>query len=409
MTATLPREWSRGPQWLAGNAEARWGPVLERARAAWQQIELGSITEGLRESALVHLTVDEVARASHDLAGMGLELAVLESSAVGARAAATRPGLAWPWHEAWAAGDDARIAELLGFPPCCVAFFIEHWRDGGRADVVPFMETVEGPWEANILLRWLGVRLVPHLPCSGGCEATVEAARRYLEVGRAIRADVDALEALLRLPVTYDSHQGVTIVSTPHFRLMAGGVEGPIRRERAGEDAPPPSRPGVGGADPADNGFSSLEAQEAAHRVVAAAVGGVSSALDLGAGNGALLARIAAGRPGRWVGIEADAVRAARAVPGVELRHGALEARKWGGPYDVALLMPGRLREIGGELVAEMVRAALRDAAARVVAYAYGDVLERAGSLRALAESVGLTPHGPVLKGPGVQACEVIP
>ena len=182
---SLPREWTRGPQWLAGDSRAAWEPVLERARQAWSEIELGSITEGLRGSAVVHLTPAELAIASRDVVKVGLQLIILESSAAGARVAIHRPELAAEWLRAWDASEDARIGELLGFPPCCVSFFEDHWKGAGHSDVVPGMREVDGPWEANILLRWLGVRLVPHLPCSADCAATVTLARAYRDVGAA--------------------------------------------------------------------------------------------------------------------------------------------------------------------------------------------------------------------------------
>lgn len=387
LTTGLPREWSRGPQWANEAARAEWEPVLRRAQEAWGQIELGSITEGLRGSALVHLTADELPRAARETAAQGLALAVLEAgpgTAPSFRVAVHRPGLAVRWHLAWSSRDDDAVGELLGFPACCRAHFLREWAGRGAVDMVP--ADPDGPWEANILLRWLGVRLVPHLPCSGACEETVAQARRYLEAGRRLGADVHALEALLRLPVTFSTLNGLGIVETPHFRIMVAADEGPTEARKARSGASE-------GAVWADNGFSSLQAMEAAHAVVAEAVGDVGSALDLGCGDGALLARLAAGRPGRWVGIEADPARAARGAsrrPEVSILCGRIEDAEedlasLAASVDVVLLMPGRLLEMAPD-DAERVRQALRGR--RIVAYAYTDWLKE--GLYSLCSEAGL-------------------
>jgi hypothetical protein len=228
-------------------------------------------------------------------------------------------------------GDDETIGRMLGFPECCREFFAREWARGGSYDLTRAMRTVDGPWEANIMLRWLGVRLVPHLPCSADCTETGRLAGAYLAAGRRMGVDVDALEALLRLPVTHEDLNGVAIVSTPHFRFMVGTDPTPERivTERAGlprrepcgcckdpyctgethhHDAASPaaeeSHWDAGLSEYAtwkdlepptweDNGFSSAEAMEAAHQVVLRAVGDVSSAADLGCGDGRLLAAIA--------------------------------------------------------------------------------------------------------------------
>ncbi len=391
----------RGPQWLTGSSQVEWGPVLERARAAWSQIELGSISEGLRHSAVIHLSPEELAIASRDVVRMGLGLTILDSSITGVRVAIHRLELAAEWHRAWDASEDARIGELLGFPPCCIAFFEEHWKGSGHGDVVPAMRTVDGPWEANILLRWLGVRLVPHLPCSSDCAVTVELARAYRDVGVAVKADVESIEQLLRLPVGHSSLNGVTIVETPHFRFMAGGVAGPVaRRSRAGEDVQqPPTWE--------DNGFSTREAMEGAHDVVAAAVGQVESAIDLGCGDGTLLARL---EPRLAVGIDhhpGRVVRGRERHPDLHLKEARIEGVTVPeSPFDVALLMPGRLIEIS-PADAGNVRRALPLVARRLVVYAYGDSLEQHGSLMHLTRIAGLGELRRRVQGYDAEAGEV--
>lgn len=400
----MPREWVRGVQWAAG-ARAEWEPVLRAAQAAWSEIELVSVSERLRQSALIRLEASEVPRAGADCARAGLGLAILEGAPDGSfRAAVHAPGLSAEWYRAWAESDHDTIGRLLGFPDCCRAFFARAWAVTSDPDVTPAMATVDGPWEANTMLRWLGVRLVPHLPCSGQCEPTVANARAYVEMAARLGIDVGPMEMLLRLPVSHDALNGLLIVSTPHFRFMAGGS-----RERFTASRPAaPSLPDVW----TDNGFGSMAAMERAHSVVLDVVGDARSALDLGAGDGRLLWRMAlrGGGAGPWHGVESDEGRVLR---GNE-RHGQRvlvvpdrieHADAVTGSYDVVLLMPGRLLEMAPHDRHAVLRALPR-VGRRLVLYAYDDWLTKHGGLEGLAELAGLRIVGLVKSAPGVAAAD---
>jgi hypothetical protein len=403
----LPREWVRGPQWKSDEARAAWEPVLNRAVDAWAQIELASVTSGLRSSALVQLTRDELPIAAEDCARVGLELSVIADEGIEFRCAVHKPGLALSWHKVWKEQDHERIAEVLRFPGCCAEFFMNKWIGEDSRDVTRFMPTIEGPWESNIMLRWLGVRLVPHLPCSGDCEKTINQARRFLKIGEECGADVTALERLLRLPVQYNAHNGLAIVETPYFRFAVSSDPVSFAAERAAQLAEPTSHE--------DNGFSTRRSMEDAHSVVMQAVGAVNSAIDLGCGDGALLAAIRNASKLRlcdcWRGIECDPERASRGRQRhrhIMIDEGSIETVIQNindGPFDVALLMPGRLIEAG--MSAAMIRDRISKLARKLVVYAYGDWIERFNGLVSLAREAGFEELSTVYSGAGVQAAEV--
>lgn len=406
--------WFRGPQWASPAAQAEWEDRLAAAAKAWEELEVLSIAPGVRDSALVYLQPDELVRATADGARMGLQVVPVSWDGASVRTAICRPELMPDWLNAWAAGDDVRIGQLLGFPACCVEFFKRTW--GPHRDTTWAMvadgASADGPPAANILLRRLGVRLVPHLPCSFGCEASAQLGARIAAAGRAAGLeDVDEIERLLSLPMSWSACNGAAMVNvggilrfiyetdpSPHVGFKRDGLWVDLL-----DPIPPAWR---------DNGFSSRQAMDIAHGAVAAIVGAAESAIDLGAGDGALLARIAGGREGGWLAVEADpgrVERGRRRRPNLDFFAGRIEALPFEEllPADVVLLMPGRLLEMSAD-DAQCVRSNLRRIARRLVVYAYGDCLKDGGLARLFLEA-GLEGHLPLISaGPGVHAAEVI-
>lgn len=405
----LPREWMRGPQWSSPEARAGWEPVLQAAAAAWAELEILSVSSGVRPSALLHLTPAELVQATRDGAGQGLVVTPLAWDGTHLRAALGRPSTAGAWLEVWACGDDAAIGELLGFPACCREHFARTW-GRGLSDTVTTMAAVDGPPEANLMLRHLGVRLVPHLPCSAACEATVELGRRFAEIGAAAGVDVAALLAVLGLPVEYSALHGIAIISTPHFRLMAGTDWTPDERRATRAGVATAAAPmALGQTSWNDNGFATEEAMRAAHDVVRRVVGEAPGhVLDLGCGDGALLASLDTS----GYGIEMNpgrVIRGRQRHPSLSLAAGTVEQLFDAGfvPFDAVLLMPGRLLEMG-EASAARVRMCLAHHR-RVILYAYGDWLARyEDGLVGLAAAAGFPHLKDVKSGQGVQAAEVM-
>lgn len=415
----LPREWHRGPEWASSDARQQYEPLIAQAAAAWSELELATVSEGLRPGALVYLSPDELIRASADTARVGLVVTPLTFADGQFRSAVSRAELAQAWRDAWATNDDVAIGALLGFPACCIAHFMEHWRMSRRTDTVLTQATLDGPPSANTLLRHLGVRLVPHLPCSAACEATVALGNGTLELGERLGIDTSALRVLLSLPVEYSALAGVALIETPHFRLWAGtdytADERKASRAAWAPDAATEEQLAAV-AVARDNGFSSPEAMALSHAPVVEAVGEVSSVLDLGAGDGALLDRISRGHEGTWHGVEIDPGRAARGrarYPHVALQYGSIQA--WAREqalsvvHDVVLLQPGRLLEMSA-MDAKRVRVQARRAGDRLVVYAYGDTLKKHGGLEALCRAAGFDePLGKIHEEPGMaQAAELL-
>ena len=254
--------------------------------------------------------------------------------------------------DAWRESDDEAIGKLLGYPPCCRAFFRRVWVECSHLDTTWAMARntvappngeqsleVSGPAPANILWRWASVRAVPHLPCAFDCSATAEFGTEFLRVGvEAGYADeMGWIEEILSWPVEWTALHGIAEVKTPILKVVARtdataskyvvrragtgwplegstglsfpfqvperalvsdsagfhrGLEHPITLTRK------PARPDWYHRD---NGFSSRHGMDRAHEPLVAAArnaidGRVGAILDLGCGNGALLSKIVSGR-----------------------------------------------------------------------------------------------------------------
>jgi SAM-dependent methyltransferase len=354
---------------------------------------------------------------------------------------------------AWKVSDEATLGRLLGYPACCTAFFRRVWVEDAMVDTTWPMAlastgasngirtvVVSGAPEANILWRWMGARAVPHLPCRVDCQPTVDLARRFLDVGRdaGYREEMDWLLEILGWPVEWSALHGIAEIRTPILKVSTRTDATPCAYvvRRPGATYPDdgarglrfpyatPARPhlttslsfrrGMAQALPVsetrpawyatDNGFPSVDAMDSAHApIVALAVATLGTAggsvLDLGCGNGALLAKVHHATTGVIpVGIDHDPERIAHAcvllpqfADNFRVGDMAESEMPWvdGRRYALALLMPGRLIEAGRERAVSL-RARLQTACDRILLYAYGEWLTRYGSLRALADAAGL-------------------
>lgn len=454
--------------WHSEAARQAWQPRISAINAAWSQMELGAVAVGNRRACLNFIDPAQLVTLSHKAAGRGLTVLPLTMSGIVAQYSATpkalvagqpwqyrvvvlQPQYAQQWLDAWQGqSDNKTIGMLLGYPECCRDFFERVWVEGQGVDTS--WEMAEGtehhrrtwdrgeelrieaglPPESNILLRWLGTRLVPHLPCSFNCEATVENGKQYAEVGRKLGFDreVDWLYEMLEWPVEWSALHGIAEVRTPVLTVSTrtDATAGKRVVQRAGTKYPDEGASGlrfpfriVKGKvtdKPAFkrsllpvhelNGFGSEASMNAAHDALLSVLPqNAGTLLDLGCGNGRLLER-AVELGWKASGVEVDGVRAGAGT--VPIRRGnILDTATWDGQYDVVAFMPGRLLEAGAVGVAESVRQALYARAGAVLLYAYGDWLSKYGSLGPLMAEAGLG-SGEVVKsarGDGVEAALV--
>lgn len=431
--------------WVSPRAEHTWAPRIARISAAWSATEWASVGEGLREAALLSVAREdwEAQRARAEAQGLILvELArrrLGQAAYVAAHqpaspdgpfahwAALTAPERAEPLRAAYAAGDDEAIGAALGYPGCCRDFFRAVWVDQRQIDTTwpmalaspssgtDALRELTGPWQANILLRWLGVRAAPHLPCRFDCAETVRLADRLLALMRGLGFVEEAVwtQEMLDWPVSWSALHGAAEVHLPVLRFCVN-TDATARRygvnrrsdclpaeAAVGLDFPyriAPRRVQAAGGPWSANGFADPESMRVAHAPIVRfceniGAGRSGIVLDMGCGDGALLEAICAQLPGTTpAGVDRlpEVIALAKArFSGREASFacGELEAPEgwWPGSVAMALLMPGRLLEPGDW---RALRARMRSVRALVV-YAYGDWLAPDG-LQGLCQRAGL-------------------
>jgi len=313
-------------QYRTVEAEREWRPRVEQAVAAWRGAERESVARGIRRCGLDVVPIGEVEAFSAWAVASDLVTQILSvqaapegySARVRHGASALRIGYGRDANDvrrlaaAYAGRDDDELGRLFGFPRCCVESFCNWWPCGRTAPDYGRGVVVDGFFpHTNIQLRHLGVRAVPHLPCSPLCRESERSAEDILDCLET-RRDVDDLLAVLSLPVDYSVVGGVVRAETPHFTVASDA------------DGEPDCQIMLGRPEHAVNGFSSWRAMSEAHSAVVVAAhrddhyNDFDSVLDLGCGSGRLSRLVAAYKPGgvQYGGVDSspDAVDVARAL-----------------------------------------------------------------------------------------------
>lgn len=346
------------------------------------------------------------------------------------------------------------MGQLLGFPDCCQHFFRETWVEQSLVDTTWPMATstknvlreatnveVDGSAEANILWRWMGIRAVPHLPCSFECEHTVALGKKLVQVGRDTHynEEMDWLMDILDWPVEWSALHGIAEIKTPILKVStrtdATSSKYVVRRE--GQTFPsegaqglrfpykPPLKPFLtkspafqrGLDNPifiqkkypewyaADNGFTSRLAMEKAHEPIVELAAKTlakreGNVLDIGCGNGALLKQLCQANPDIIpYGLEyarSKVNHASELLPkfvnnfvcGNMFEDNCLWTEN--NRYILAILMPGRLVEVGFEQ-SKFMKSWIRKHCDNLLIYAYGDWLTRYKNLGGLAQAAGIS------------------
>jgi hypothetical protein len=179
---------------------------------------------------------------------------------------------------------------------------------------------------SNILWRWVGVRLVPHLPCSFDCQASEEIAKNMVKIGKEIgfEEEMDWIVEILSWPVEWSALHGIAEIKTPILKISTRTDAFPVPYvvRYLGGNYPEDGAKGLGFPYDSgkmtenatakkiavaewertkwyyeDNGFCSKRTMELAHKPIVKLITDeiedhAANVIDFGCGNGALLKRI---------------------------------------------------------------------------------------------------------------------
>lgn len=203
--------------------------------------------------------------------------------------------------------NDEHRGDWLGYPECCRKHYANTWGQG----------QVDSTWEqlqntpsnqltpAHTMLRWMGIRLVSHMPCSWSCNPSqhIAAVNYDLGIKMGYGDEMRLMQDVLRWPVNYSRVFGIAQIETPALRLSTRTDWTPeMQRWKSayGHYEKPTEELWT------DNGYSNPDDMRTAHKLLAAtAVNELpqnARVMDLGCGNALLLRRLKQLRPDIKIG-----------------------------------------------------------------------------------------------------------
>lgn len=386
---------------MSDKARAIWEPRISSVSQMFQKLEIDAVSAGIKPITMQSCAPHEFVKLFKQCTEKGIFVVPLAQEGhrnfYSNAAAEFDPNKPWEYRvaigsdktilnfsRAWSARDDVAIGGMLGFPACCRAFFKKYWVDQGYRDLTYPMVineanandhyNVSGPTSCNILLRWLGIRRVSHLPCSFHCDSTKVLGGRLNDLAMNLyRQEANWLGDLLEFPVRYTSLHGVATITTPIFRIVTSTdpYAEKITIDRDGRVYPDESAIGLefpfSKRSPmkfvkssslwTDSGFDSGKAMDQAHNVIIqllqhARITDINNVIDLGSGSGALLKKIGSYLPVQLYGIEVDRGRFDRAVKrltgsSIIIFNMNLVDYSWAAPHGLVLMSLNRLLEMG--------------------------------------------------------------
>jgi hypothetical protein len=421
--------------WVSDDAQRLWQPRFSRISNAYLDVERHNVESGFRESYLTPVQTTNLFDMHKWADDRGLELVMLGKEGTSTasyssksksyehgnpftvRCSITLPKNRRDWIDAWNLGDNETIGRLLGYPKCCRDWFKYYWQDNQWIDdILPMYEnggySSDGPWQLNFFYRYMGARLVSHMPCSFNCEESLEIAKHNHNLMKELGyvEEAEWIEEIFNWPVRWSSLHGIAEIRCPIFKLShktdflaeefivdkdgdrypeegASGLHFPWKRFKKAVTITENRSFTESLKDPKmweDNGFGGEKSMNACHQQILEVLSSfkVGSIIDLGSGNGLLLKRISErGDMIDTFGIEMDEGRYFRGLsvhPDGIFRKGNMfdYGNYTENYYNMVLLMPGRLLEMPENERNTYIQF-LKDRTDNILLYIYGDWIQK--------------------------------
>ena len=136
---------------------------------------------------------------------------------------------------AYNAGNHIIQGKLLGFPACCTKFYSEQWQAEYFDPIWQMTKSAVNEnvfqvdlypndylWSCLPILRYIGLRVGFHIPCSFDCKNTkLIAVERFFIIDNDIQI---LLESILRMPMQWQVYRGIATIKTPIFTVITQSV-----------------------------------------------------------------------------------------------------------------------------------------------------------------------------------------
>lgn len=112
--------------------------------------------------------------------------------------------------------DDMAIGELLGYPKCCVQFFMENRENQQKIQndyILPALNNSEGfkfPFYTNHAMRYFDITLLSNFPHNFNCKESITIAKNNLQCIKKYSGSLgNKFETMLKCPVLYTENKGI--------------------------------------------------------------------------------------------------------------------------------------------------------------------------------------------------------
>lgn len=244
---------------VSSDAKRIWKPIIRRCTELVQRLELVSVAKNQRRCAWRTVKVNEIEKLTRECMDLGLNTYPIQNIGSWGQGFThkTKPAIdgkpmstyciitksiedALEYQAAFSKADHAKQGRMLGFPKCCTGFFLKNWpkyfdpiwqcatnsnHNGGEFGK-NIIELHDYNPLANPILRYIGLRVGFHIPCSFNCEESVSIAMERLSLNKD-KDDTDLkriLGHLLYMPMEWSVLNGIALVKTPIFYLRANSV-----------------------------------------------------------------------------------------------------------------------------------------------------------------------------------------
>ena len=229
--------------WVSDDARSLRQPMIRKIARAWAEVEWRSVSAHLRRCALCLVSSTDFVTLAAQAAGCGLKAMPLRVEETRSFPGPTTMMLhvviakkrdAKEFKSAWIGGNSEAMGDLLGYPPCCRQFFQRIFVEQRLADPVWAIAQasrlsrrdddsiiLSGPPLLNLLLRSLGLRAIPHFPCSMDCLDSVALANRFMDLGKSLgyADEIQLLKEMLSWPAEWSALHGIAEIRTPIVKI----------------------------------------------------------------------------------------------------------------------------------------------------------------------------------------------